>query len=81
MPVALSSVRGANGATNFRVHRTSCGCALDRTKSPAEVDERRAIEVQGRHGRTARGGAPLDTQEVCAANGDTVQKSFRDIAL
>jgi hypothetical protein len=32
----------------------------DRTQSPAQVDERRAVQVQGRHGRAPRGGAPLD---------------------
>jgi len=38
----------------------------DRTQSAAQVDERRAIQMQGRRGCTARGGASLNLQEVCA---------------
>src|SRR5438874_10731153 len=38
----------------------------DRTKGAAQVDESRAIQMQGRHGRTAGGSASLDVPEVCA---------------
>jgi hypothetical protein len=37
----------------------------DRTQSAAQVDERRAVEVQGRYSGTSRSGASLHPQEVC----------------
>jgi hypothetical protein len=38
----------------------------DCTECAAQIDERRAVQVQGRHGRTARGRAAFQMQEVRA---------------
>jgi hypothetical protein len=34
------------------------------TKRAPEIDKSWAVQVQGRHGRSAGGGPPLDVQEV-----------------